>query len=83
MKGIEKMEDLLSLALVPSVKQQSNTGVSKTSNTHCDLCDNPYPYMCSECMHTLFDEEDIKQDAMMFEQKKINISSGEDVILHE
>lgn len=63
------------------VKQQSNLGASKMSNTHCNLCENPYPYMCSECMTSLYlDEEDVAEDQRLFEGRK-NISSGEDVIL--
>ena len=76
------MVDPLSLALVESVKPQSSTGESKKSHTQCDLCDNPYPYMCSECMtEILCDPADIADDTAMFEGK-INISSGEDVILY-
>lgn len=51
------------------------------SNIHCDLCSNPYPYMCSECMTAILASEDeIDEDTKMFEQR-LNISSGEDVIL--
>lgn len=44
------------------------------------MCENPYPYMCSECTELLCSDEEIQEDTNLFENK-INISSGEDVIL--
>lgn len=59
------------------------------SNTLCDLCHNPYPYMCNECQQTLEDEQDTFQDEMDFltsqrsikHEQKIFIGSGEDVMM--
>jgi hypothetical protein len=65
---------------VPSATRQSDTGKSNTSNIQCDLCSNPYPYMCSECCGMFASEEDIAEDTAMFEQKMF-IGSGEDVCL--
>lgn len=58
-------------------------------NTLCDLCHNPYPYMCNECQQTLVDEQDIFQDEVDFltsqgsikPAEKIYIGSGEDVMM--
>jgi hypothetical protein len=74
---------------VPCATRLSDSGESSTSNTQferlhlqstCDLCSNPYPYMCSECCELLASPDDIAEDTAMFE-KKINIASGEDVCL--
>lgn len=59
------------------------------SNTQCDLCHNPYPYMCSECQQCLNDEVDIQQDEVDFlvsqgsikPADKIYIGSGEDFMM--
>lgn len=75
--------------LAPSAKLHSDTGESSTSNTqferlhlqsNCDMCENPYPYMCSECCAVFASNDDIAEDTAMFEQK-IFIGSGEDVCL--
>ena len=55
----------------------------------CDLCQNPYPYMCNECQQPLEDEQDTFQDEMDFltsqgsikPEQKIFIGSGEDVMV--
>lgn len=59
------------------------------SHTPCDLCHNPYPYMCAECQATLMDETEIHNDEMEFlstqgsikPATKIYIGSGEDVMM--
>lgn len=55
----------------------------------CDLCSNPYPYMCSECQQTLMDETEIQADEKQFVETqgsikpatKLYIGSGEDLIM--
>lgn len=59
------------------------------SNTQCEMCQNPYPYMCNECQQCLNDEADIQQDELDFlvsqgsikPEQKIFIGSGEDVMM--
>lgn len=64
--------------------------MSNTQSKYCDLCNNPYPYMCSECQEALFDEAAIQEDEKVYQQSvakaadapaKIYVGSGEDVIL--
>lgn len=69
--------------------------MSNTPFKECDMCHNPYPYMCSECANTLHDELDISEDEKVYQQSlacdevkvvqcgKIFIGSGEDVILED
>jgi hypothetical protein len=59
------------------------------SNTQCNLCHNPSPYMCPQCEEALNDEKAIHVDEMEFlsqqgliqKAPKIFIGSGEDVML--
>lgn len=59
------------------------------SNTLCELCHNPSPYMCPQCEETLHDEMEIHQDEMEFlstqgsikQPTKIYIGSGEDFMM--
>lgn len=69
--------------------------MSNTPFKECDMCHNPYPYMCSECASALHDELDISEDekvyqeslacgeAKIVQQGKIFIGSGEDVQLED
>lgn len=46
----------------------------------CNLCENPYPYMCAECQGIEYQlDEEVKA---ILEQpaecKRVNIASGED-----
>ncbi len=53
-------------------------------NIECDLCANPYPFMCSECNGYGIDQR--QEVAHLLPKKEeackpINVSSGEDAFL--
>lgn len=52
--------------------------------SNCPLCENPYPYMCSEC--NAHEEAEVALEVQEFfppqiQSKKIFVGSGEDVCL--
>jgi hypothetical protein len=62
------------------------------SNTPCDLCTNPYPYMCSECNNLVVEDDDIafamstetpsdEPEGEISHPSRIYIGSGEDLIM--
>jgi hypothetical protein len=43
----------------------------------CNMCENPYPFMCSEC------QQCIEEELQTAKEEKKFIGSGEDVMLEE
>lgn len=44
----------------------------------CDLCVNPYPFMCNECQQDIGEDFEQSTQAMLATTRKIWIGSGED-----